>query len=48
LSVTDDSSAVELLGHSVEVIPSNPENIKITKYSDIYFLKEYLSNRFVD
>ena len=48
LSVTDDSSAVEFLGHSVEVIPSNPENIKITKYSDIYFLKEYLSNRFVD
>lgn len=42
LSVTDDSSSVELLGHKVEVVPSNAENIKVTKYSDIYFLKEYL------
>ncbi|TYB34486.1 MAG: 2-C-methyl-D-erythritol 4-phosphate cytidylyltransferase [Flexistipes sinusarabici] len=48
LSVTDDSSAVEVLGHQVEVVPSNAENIKVTKYSDIYFLKEYLSNKFVD
>ena len=44
LSVTDDSSAVELLGHPVEVVPSNPENIKVTKYSDIHFLKKYLKN----
>jgi len=48
LSVMDDSSAVELLGHQVEVVPSNPENIKVTKYSDIYFLKEYLNKKIID
>lgn len=44
LPVTDDSSAVELTGYPVAVVESNPENIKITRYSDLDFLKKYLKS----
>ena len=33
--VTDDSAAVELLGHPVRVVPSEPANLKITTKGDL-------------
>lgn len=43
LTVTDDASAVELLGHSVKLIPGSYQNIKITTPEDMKMAHSLLS-----
>jgi 2-C-methyl-D-erythritol 4-phosphate cytidylyltransferase len=39
----DDASVVEAAGHSIHLVPGNPENIKITKPSDILMANTLLA-----
>jgi len=44
IKITDESEAIEKLGHSVKIIDGSSSNIKITSKDDIdlanYFLKK--------
>jgi 2-C-methyl-D-erythritol 4-phosphate cytidylyltransferase len=42
---TDDSQLVERLGVSVEVVPGDPQNLKITDLSDLRAAENWLRNR---
>lgn len=42
LSVTDESMAMELLGHKIKLVKGNTENIKITTPADLEFARHLL------
>ena len=45
LAITDDASAVELLGHPVHLVETTGLNLKITRPADWELLELFLSNR---
>jgi 2-C-methyl-D-erythritol 4-phosphate cytidylyltransferase len=44
-SVTDEASAVELLGHAPKLVPGSPENLKLTYPEDFELAERWLRSR---
>ena len=44
-SVTDEASAVELLGHAPRLVPGSPENLKLTYPEDFELAERWLRSR---
>lgn len=41
---TDDASVVEASGRNIHLVPGNPENIKITTPTDLFFAEKWLEH----
>ena len=44
-AITDDASAVEMLGHAPRLIAGHPRNLKVTLPADIRIAEMYLANK---
>jgi 2-C-methyl-D-erythritol 4-phosphate cytidylyltransferase len=44
-AITDDASAVEMLGHAPRLIEGHPRNLKVTLPADIRIAEMYLANK---
>ena len=47
-TITDDASAVEMMGINIHVVEGSPENIKLTSPIDFYVAEKILENRGVE
>jgi 2-C-methyl-D-erythritol 4-phosphate cytidylyltransferase len=45
VEATDDAALVELTGHSVQVVPGDPENLKVTTELDLAIAETLLARR---
>lgn len=45
LSITDEASAFEAMGHSIKIVPGNNQNIKLTYAEDLTLIEAVLSSR---